>query len=137
MSLTKYQCLAPYIFRDLPRQDFKGQGHYSKVNERSNQEHTITLHVYTPNECLYQVSTSYTLWFLKHCPDKSLKVKVTTARLQVKSRSHHDSAHLQPPTNAPNSINFLHLTVSEILPGQDFEGHSHNSNVKYQIKVTP
>ena len=36
----------------------------------------------------------------------------------VKSRSHYDVAHLQPPTNVP--INFLHLTVSEIQPGQTF-----------------
>ena len=33
--------------------------------------------------------------------DKILKVKVTTARSKVKSRSHHDIAHLQPPTNVP------------------------------------
>ena len=31
---------------------------------------------------------------------------------KVKSRSHHDAAHLHPLTNVP--INFLHLTVSEI-----------------------
>ena len=28
---------------------------------------------------------------------------------KVKSRSHHDAAHLQPLTNAPPCINFLHL----------------------------
>ena len=32
---------------------------------------------------------------------------------KVKSRSHHDAAHLQPLTNVP-TINFLHLTVSKI-----------------------
>ena len=96
-----------------------------------------------------------------------LKVKVTTARSKVKSRSDHDVAHLQPLTNVPAkyqlptpygcrdiartrfsnsrslrqgqrsnqgqtmmlhtytpqpmslpSMNFLHLTVSEIQPGQ-------------------
>ena len=30
-----------------------------------------------------------------------LKVKVTTTRSKVKSRSHHDAAHLQPLTNVP------------------------------------
>ena len=36
----------------------------------------------------------------------------------------------------PN-INFLHLTVSKILPRQDFAGQGHNSKVKGQITVTP
>ena len=35
------------------------------------------------------------------------------------------------------SIIFLHLTVSEILPGQDFIGQGHYSKIKGQIKVTP
>ena len=30
-----------------------------------------------------------------------LKVKVTTTRSKVKSRSHYDAAHLQPLTNVP------------------------------------
>ena len=33
--------------------------------------------------------------------NKILKVKVTTTRSKVKSRSHHDAAHLQPLTNVP------------------------------------
>ena len=102
---------------------------------------------------------------------KFLRVNVTTARPQVKSRSHHDNALLQPQTNVPTkyqlpipygfqdiagsrycrlrslplgqrinqghtmawhpsnpqpvslpSINFLHLTVSKILPGQNYKG---------------
>ena len=28
---TKYQLPTPYGFQDIPRQDFIGQGHYSKV----------------------------------------------------------------------------------------------------------
>ena len=32
---------------------------------------------------------------------QDLKVKVTTKRSKVKSRSHHDAAHLQPLTNVP------------------------------------
>ena len=54
-----------------------------------------------------------------------------------KSRSHHDVAHLHPLTNVPTSINFLHLTVSEIWPGQDFQTQGHYGKVKGQIKVTP
>ena len=33
--------------------------------------------------------------------NKILKVKVTTTRSKVKSRSHHGAAHLQPLTNVP------------------------------------
>ena len=33
--------------------------------------------------------------------NKILKVKVTTTRSKVKSRSHHDIAHLHPLTNVP------------------------------------
>ena len=32
---------------------------------------------------------------------QDLKVKVTTTISKVKSRSHHDAAHLQPLTNVP------------------------------------
>ena len=47
-------------------------------------------------------------------------VKVTTARSKVKSRSHHDVAHLKPLPMSLSNINFLHLMVSEIQPGQTF-----------------
>ena len=30
----------------------------------------MTLHTFTPNQCPYQVSTSYTLRFLSYSPDK-------------------------------------------------------------------
>ena len=52
-----------------------------------------------PNQCLYHVSTSYTLRFL--IPDKILKVKVTTTRSKVKSRSHYDVAQLQQLASVP------------------------------------
>ena len=104
---------------------------------------------------------------MRYSPDKISKIKVTTARSKVKSRSDHDVAHLQPLTNVPAkyqlptpygcreisrtrfsnsrslrqgersnqgqtmtlhtytpqpmslpSMNFLHLTVSELQPGQ-------------------
>ena len=41
-------------------------------------------------------------------------------RSKVKSRSHHDVAHLHPQPIFPPSINFLHLIVSEKHPGQTF-----------------
>ena len=61
----------------------------------------MTLHNYTPNQCPYQVSTSYTLQFPRYSPDKIFKLKVTTARSKVKSRSDHDVAQLHPLTNVP------------------------------------
>ena len=53
------------------------------------------------NQCSYQISTSYTLRFPRYSPDKILKVKIQTTRQKVKSRSHHDIAHLQPLTYVP------------------------------------
>ena len=40
------------------------------------------------------------------------------------------------PMSLP-SINFMHLTVSEIWPGQDFIGQGHYGKFKGQIKVIP
>ena len=34
-------------------------------------------------------------------------------------------------------INFLHITVSEIGPKQDFKAQGHYGKVKVHIKVTP
>ena len=69
-----------------------------KVKSRS---HHDVAHLHPPNQCPYQVSTSYTLQFPRYSPDKVLKVKVITARSKVKSRSHHDVAYLHPLTNVP------------------------------------
>ena len=88
--------------------------------QSSNQGHTMTHHTYTTNQYPYQVSTTYTLQFLRYSPDKIFKLKVTTARSSVKSRSHYDVAHLHPQPMPLPSIFFLHLTVSEIQSGQTF-----------------
>ena len=56
-----------------------------------------------PNQCPYQVSTFYTLWNPKNIPDKILKLVVTMTRSKVKSRSHHDIAHLHLLTNVPTT----------------------------------
>ena len=44
--------------------------------------------------------------------------------------------YIPQPMSLP-SINFLHLTISKIWPGQDFIGQGHYGKVKGQIKVTP
>ena len=155
-----------------PSQDFIGQGHYGKVKGQIKVT-SLRCTPTHPNQCPYQISTSYTLQFPRYSPDKIFKLKVTTARSKVKSRSHHDVAHLHPLTNVPTkyqlptpygfsdtgrttffpppqcpdspkvcgvkikvtsphitltfstnslpSINFLHITVFEILPRDDFK----------------
>ena len=99
----------------LPPQDFKSQGHYSKVN----QDHTMMLHMYTPNQCSYQ-SISYPLQFLRYIPEKILKLMVTMARSKLESSPHHNVANLHPQPMSLPSFNFLHLMVSEIQPRQVF-----------------
>ena len=91
--------------------------HAVQMLQRSNQTPT------PPNQCPYQVSTLYTLRFLRYSPDKIFKLKVTTARSKVKSRSDHDVASLHPQPMSLPSINFLHPTISEIQPGQTSSCH--------------
>ena len=52
-----------------PRQDFQTQGHYGKAK---GQIKVTPWHCTPtpPNQCPYEVSTSYTLWFLRYRPDK-------------------------------------------------------------------
>ena len=73
----------------------------SKVKSRS---HHDVAHPHTPFPMILpsiKVSTSYTLQFPRYGLGKILKVKVTTARPKVTSRSHHDVAHLHFLTNVP------------------------------------
>ena len=58
------------------------------------------------------------------------------ARSKIKSRLHHDTAHLQPISNVLTKDQ-PHFTVSEIYSRQDFIGQGHYGKVKDQIKVTP
>ena len=83
---SKNQLLHLKVSEIWPRYDFKGQGHTSKV--------IAYLHPLTNVPNIYHLS--YTLQFLRYSLDKILKVKVTTERSKVKSRSHHDVAHLHP-----------------------------------------
>ena len=97
---TKYKLPTPYSFRNIAQTRFYRLRSLWQV-QRSNQGHTITCTPTPPNQCPYQVSTSYTLRFLRYSPDMILEVKVTTARSTVKSRSDHDVAHLHLLTNVP------------------------------------
>ena len=53
-----------------------------------------------------QLSTSYTLQFLRYSRDKILKVKITTVRAKAKSELHHDVSYLHPS----------HITTKYQLP---------------------
>ena len=66
-----------------------------------------------PNQCPYQVSTSYTLQFLRHSPDKILQVEVTMAR---SNQGHIMTLHTYTPLPmCLPSINFLYLCSPDKL----------------------
>ena len=70
--LTKYQLPTPYGFRDIARTRFY-RSRSLRQGQRSNQGQTMTLNTHTcPNQCSYQISTSYTLRFLRYSPNKIL-----------------------------------------------------------------
>ena len=54
---------------------------------------------------------------------------------KVKSRSHHDAAHVQPLTNVPTKHQLPIPYGFRDIAGQDFIGQGHYG--KGQIKVTP
>ena len=85
------------------QQDFKVQGHYDKVKGQIKVRPWRCTPT-TPNQCLYQVSTSYILRFRRYSPDKILQVKITTARSKVKSRSHQDRCTPTPPNQCPYQV---------------------------------
>ena len=68
---TKYQLATPYNFQDIAQTIFY-RSRSLRQGQRSNQGHTMTLHTYTPNQCPYQVITSYTLRFPRYSPDNIL-----------------------------------------------------------------
>ena len=62
MSLPSIHFLCLTFAEILPRQDFQTQGHSGKVKSRP--QHNIA-HLHPPNQCPYQVSSSYILQFLR------------------------------------------------------------------------
>ena len=68
---TQYQLPTQYGFRDISRTRFY-RSKSLQQGQRSTQGHTMTLHTYDPNQCPYQVSTSYTLRLLRYSLDKIL-----------------------------------------------------------------
>ena len=66
---TKYQLPTPCGFQDIVWTPFYRSWSLRQC-QMSNQGHTMRLHTCTPKQCPYQVSTSYTLRFLRYSPDK-------------------------------------------------------------------
>ena len=126
---TNYQLPTPYDFRDIARTRFYKSSSLQQ-GQRSNQGHTTTLHTYNP-----QSPTKYQLPTSDGFRDIS-RMRFYRARSQL--QGHATTLHIYNPSpmSLP-SINFLHLTVSEIQPGQDFQTQGHYGKVKGQIKVTP
>ena len=84
--LTTYQLPTPHGFQDIARTSFSNsrslrqgqrstQGHYGKVKSRP----IMTLNTYTPTKCPYQVSTSYTLRFLRYSLGKFFPLPTSVA----------------------------------------------------------
>ena len=133
---TKCQLSTPYGIQEIAQTRFYTSRSLQQ-GQKSNQGHTMTCR-YTPtppNQCPYKLSTCYTLPFPRYSLDKIFKVKVTSAR---SNRGHTITLHTYnlPPMSLL-SMNFLHLTISEISPGQDFLGQCQYGKVKGQIKATP
>ena len=80
----------------------------------------------TPNQCPYQISTSYTLQFLRYSLNKMLKVKITTAEPQIKSRSHnvtHQHPHHVPTKHYPlTSYSFQDKAI--VITARSNQGHT-------------
>ena len=99
------------------QQDFKG--HYSKVkSQRSN--HVAHLHPLTNVPTMYQLPTPYGF------QDIARTRFYRSSSLRQGQRSNH---RVKSPTPSPTqpmslpSMNFLHLTVSEIQPRQTISRH--------------
>ena len=96
---TKYQLPTPYGFQDIAWTRFY-RSRSLRQGPRSNQDHTITLHTYTPlSMSLPSINFLHLTVAKIYSLDKILWVKVTAARSKVKSRSHNDVAHLHSLTN--------------------------------------
>ena len=59
-AYTKYQLPTPYGFRDIAREDFKGQGHSSKVKDHIKITHSVAhLPLPTNNSAKYKLLRPY------------------------------------------------------------------------------
>ena len=96
VPILRFNLLHLIVSEISPRQDFKGQGDYSKVKGHVK---VTPLHC-TPkhsNQYPYQISTSYMLWLPRYSPDKIFKVKVTLGQGQRSNQGHIMMLHTNSP----------------------------------------
>ena len=114
---TKYQLPTPYSFRNIAREDFQTQGHYGRSKVKSRSHHDVA-HL----QLLSNVPTKYQLPTPNGFRDIA-RTRLSNSRSlrqgQRSNQGHTMSLHtyISYPMSL-QSINFLHLTVSEIQPGQ-------------------
>ena len=72
----------------------------------------MIIRVTPPYQCSYQISTSYTLWFLRYGPNKIFQGQGHDGK--VKGQSNYDKAQLYPLTNAPTKYQHPTPIVTEI-----------------------
>ena len=115
MSLPSINFLHLTVSEIQPGQDFQTQGHYSKVKSRSDHD-VAHLHPLTNVPAKYQLPTPH------GCRDIARTRLSNSRSLQQGQRSNQgQTMTLHTYTPQPISLlsmNFLHLTVSEIQPGQ-------------------
>ena len=108
---TKYQLHIPYGLQDIAHTRFC-RSRSLHQGQRSSQGHTMTLHTYNLQPMSLRSINFLHITVFEIEPEKDFIGQGHYGK--VKSRSHHDVAHLHPQPMSLPSINFLHLTVSEI-----------------------
>ena len=135
---TKCQPSTPYGIQEIAQRRFKTHGHYDKVKGQIKvtvlQNDVAHLQPITSIPTKYQLSTPYgfqNIDWTRFYRSRSLQ------QGQRSNQGHTIMLHTYTSSPMPLPINnFLHLTVSEIVPEQDFIGQGHNGKFKGQIKVT-
>ena len=132
MSLRSINFLHLTVSEIQPGQDFIGQGHYSKGQIKVRPRRCTSTHP-TNVPTKYQLPTPYSF---RDIARTRFYRSSTLRQCQRSNQGHTMTLHTYypQPMSSP-SIGFLHLTVSEIQPGQDFIGQGHYG--KGQIKVRP
>ena len=112
MSLPSIDFLYTLQFpRCKPRQDFKLKVIAARPKVNSKSHHDIAhLHPQSPNQCLYQVSTSYTLQFLRYSPDTILKSR-SLQQSQCSNQGYTMTLHIYTPNQSP-----FYVSSSYTLP---------------------
>ena len=115
---TKYQLPTLYSFRDIVRIRFYRS---RSLNKAKSQIKVTPLYCTPapPNQCPYQVSTSYTLFFPRYSPDKIFKLKVSAVR---SNQGQTMTLHTYTPNQCPYQVStsytlrFLKYSPDKLFP---------------------